>query len=355
MDPVKSSRVGSVQVQADLIPLPKRRFSSISYQRLALGIADYLTDLNLLIKRCQAEENIWQRVGVHLTTAAQCLKQAQEALRDNNPDLGWKHFKTARRLDLHGWYALDREGQYRARCLAIQREAEEKLGDSWRKKTISDTLKYKGPRHPDQVVLHDEVNEAFGKSTRKTTTIHLLDDETEPPEPPTSLSVDALIYVAQILDEHHDNVYQRLGIIRERLLLLDCIAVVALLVWIAWMLISAPIDFTATFAATPIAAWQLYGLTILLGLNGALVSGFATTQETSKAKIPEQLQTTEVSVARLVMGAVSAVALATFLSSGILNLSSNALPVILFAAFAAGFSEQLVVKAVETVASKVGK
>jgi len=152
-----------------------------------------------------------------------------------------------------------------------------------------------------------------------------------------------LVYAAELLDEHTDNVYRRLSILQARLRRLNFVALAAIG---GWIIVSPRLGETL-----PVESRTFYTLTLLLGVMGAVVSGYSLARASPGGKIPEQLQTSTLLFARLMLGAVSALALSTFVSSGVLNVGST-LSAALVTAFAAGFSEQFVAKTVDSFVSK---
>ena len=161
-------------------------------------------------------------------------------------------------------------------------------------------------------------------------------------------SVDATsLHVAlKVRDEYSDNQYHRIWLLRDQLRNLVVITSVALVIFIA----------TSTSTSLPDASpWDFRVLVAILcfGILGASFSAARSiTGESSKSKIPEQVANKWITLARTVLGATPALAAYAFLNSNILNLGPISVEKTLAVAFVAGFSERLVLKAIETVAGK---
>src|SRR5262249_28546140 len=160
----------------------------------------------------------------------------------------------------------------------------------------------------------------------------LRDDDGKPKQGPSPREV---VIARRILDEHQDNVYQRLAILRRRLWLLSVASCTALFVWLILSPISPP---PATLGGFSSQRLMWLGV-ILSGILGALFSGFSSSiaGDPSKSRIPSELSASTISFARLSMGAVAALGVAIFLASGLLNFSNPGYELMLAAAFVAGF------------------
>jgi hypothetical protein len=189
-------------------------------------------------------------------------------------------------------------------------EAGEKLG-TWRKKAVERTLSQEGELKPE--LLAAEV-----------------------------------YYASQLVHEHHENVYRKLGIIGRQFGILVVIAVLAVLCWIVvgpWL---DPDEAVVTNRATLVSV-------ALFGVMGASVSGILSLARNSASeRIPQQVLSSWFTLARPVVGAVAAAAIYAFLNSGLISLGRESLGLVLAVSFAAGFSERLVAGAVEAVASAAG-
>jgi hypothetical protein len=124
------------------------------------------------------------------------------------------------------------------------------------------------------------------------------------------------------------------------------LAIVALITVIVWIIIAPQLHETNMYTRIFIFA------VVLSGIMGASVSGILTVARGgAEARIPEQLIGFWILLVKLVVGAVSALALYAFQISGYLDIAKTPEQIIVVC-FAAGFSERLVTSAVESV-SKV--
>jgi hypothetical protein len=84
---------------------------------------------------------------------------------------------------------------------------------------------------------------------------------------------------------------------------------------------------------------------------GAVFSGFSSSIVTDrkKTRIKSELSTSTLTFARLSLAMVSAIFISIFLLSGVLNLHRPSLELLLAIAFASGFSERLLLRAIDSV------
>lgn len=109
-----------------------------------------------------------------------------------------------------------------------------------------------------------------------------------------------------------------------------------------------------------IFTWNLALSIVIFGVMGAAVSGMLSARERADARIPDQRISNRLTLAKLAVEAMSALAAVAFIMSGILSSSildkNSAIPeLILAVSFAAGFTERLVYRAVDTVAQSNSK
>ena len=303
---------------------------SPSCGRLASAYHAYSVELAHSIERCKQDpeaDSSWAGAALDL------LGNVKQALDDGDVDLGWQCFNAAQRMELFG-FKKGKGGRLEAKARAVLHEADAKLG-SWRKKTVLGILADPNKR---ELSLQD------------------------------SVTADGVYYASQILHEHHNNVYRRLGIIGRQFRILVVIAVLATFGWLllAPHLVenaseadspSSPAaevqaDTTATpTAEIPLGDRALLASVALFGILGASMSGILSlASATAETRIPEMLLNSWFTSSRLVVGAVAALAIHVFLGSGLLAFGESNLPLVLAVSFAAGFSERLVVRAAESVA-----
>lgn len=239
------------------------------------------------------------------------LKEAREALKDYDFSRAWKCLHKAQNISLRG---LGDKGRT-IKAQIILNEARDKLGNSWRKKSIEDLL-------TDQCGLK------------------------------TDISSEELVKADEILTGYLENRYHKIGAFTRHLSLLSffaAMAIIAFLILLAYPLGSINLG---------IFAWNLSLSIVIFGIMGAIVSGMLSASGRADARIPDQRISNIMTLAKLAVGAMSALAVVAFVNSGFLSVSKAYLEkpeLILAVSFAAGFTERLVHRAVETVAQSDSK
>jgi 8-oxo-dGTP pyrophosphatase MutT (NUDIX family) len=284
----------------------KKWWRSTSWNRLATSLRPYCLELELLISSTKRPDSPW------VSTARSLLVEAGKALKEGNDELGWKCFLAAQRVELSGLS----EDALHVRAHSILNESNRKLG-RWRKKSVVDLLAQKPAPGAETV------------------------------EPKAKVTVEEAYEAALILHEHYSNVQHRLRFHKRLLGALALIALIALAVWVGVVLRGFRFD---------VGDAKLLPSVMLFGIMGASFSGILSLSKgVSEARIPEQLANTWITLARQVVGVVSALVAYSFLSSGLLKIGGIAFDnphLILAVSFAAGFSERLVVRAAETLSQQ---
>jgi hypothetical protein len=90
----------------------------------------------------------------------------------------------------------------------------------------------------------------------------------------------------------------------------------------------------------------------LVGLAGAIASGFSASKSLSGSRVPLQEAELAIMIGRRVFGTLAALAVVSFVASGIMDLGPKTVPGALAVAFASGFTERLVVTAVNSFGGK---
>lgn len=153
-----------------------------------------------------------------------------------------------------------------------------------------------------------------------------------------------LIDAFQLRDDYFENEYQRIAMQREQLTMLLVVSTIAITVILGIASASGGVD------SLGIWDWRTLTLVLMFGVLGASFSASRTiTKDSLGALIPEQVMSKWITLARTVLGACPGLAVYAFLQSGLLDLGNINTAKALAIAFAGGFSERLVVKAVETV------
>ncbi len=291
-------------------------FRRTSIQRLGNSIRIFEPELELL--REQQKEQGTPAYSRWADHSKGLLESAKTALADCNLELGWRSLKAADRFSFYGMEAQELENA--ARVIQAEATDDEKAVSKWRRKAIEDLL----------------VDKSSGKLKNP-------------------VKVTDVIRAKRILDEHQDNVYHKLAILKSRLSLLSIISVGALVVWLIWPPLSPAV--TSVLKATgqeaiSLSPRQFWLAVMLAGILGAIVSGFSSSigRDQKKSRIPEELSSSIVTLARFSLAMVSAVAVSIFLLSGILSLSKSlSLELLLAAGFVSGFSERLLMRSIDTL------
>lgn len=113
----------------------------------------------------------------------------------------------------------------------------------------------------------------------------------------------------------------------------------------------APAGASDQEASTRSVADTFWWMVVLAGLLGGLISAFtsAISSDIRKSNIPAELSTQTVTFARLMLAALSALAITLFLTSGLLSFEQLSYELILAIAVVSGFTERLMKRAVDQV------
>lgn len=293
----------------------RRGFASASHQRLRSALATYRVELGHLAG-LPARNGAADPVAPHWYEAAlELLARADRAAAQGDDDLGWKCLFAVQRLELYG-LAERRPDRLEARALAVLREAADKL-TGWRREAV--------------VGLLGDADGGAGAAR-----------------------VDALYEASLVLHEHYANEYAKL---RDHKKLIAQLAVVAGLGVAGWLglTLAWPGIFSVDVRAGGLSDPGLVLAVLLFGLLGACFSGLLRVFDASTgARIPRQLLGKLTTFGRLAAGVITALAAQLLLLSGLLPLRAGAVTpaLLLVVAFASGFSERLVVRAVEGLAGE---
>ena len=284
-------------------------FRPASLQRLGNTLDLVESDLDAVIELVKKSNNKfvagWDLRSRHL------LDIARQAYIEADEELGWRCLNAANRFMYYG--LTPEQLRIEARPILAEANDEGKGLSKWRKTSIQQLLGDNG-----------------GKRNK-------------------SLKPQDVARAKRVLDEHHDNVYQKLKILRSRLLLLTIASFVALVAWLfnPPFLPSSSL-LTSHDAHNWLSPW--FGV-ILSGLLGALFSGFTSSiaADQTKTRIPTELSSTSITFARLSMAVVASLAASIFLISGVLNIPPPSYELMLAVAFASGFSERLLLRGIQSL------
>ena len=294
-------------------------------------LASSLEAFRLELERCKDLPGVDEEHSDWKDLAQSLLARAYTALDRKQLDTGWKCLLAAARMEIYGISEEERK----ARAVAICKEAEDKL-KGWRKKA----------------------------------TLSSLDCRTD--QGPTCSGAERLYYATSLRDEHFTNEYFRMAHLRNQLVILLLVLVSALT---AIFTISTPEWFK--FSSPPLVSNEensgqdtaviteessvedpvimpkdkmfVMGV-ILFGVMGGAFSAIMSLSNTSTRKrIPEQIVDSYVTLLRPALGAAGALVVYVFISIELFKIPISSNPAFLAIAFAAGFSERLVVRGVKAV------
>jgi hypothetical protein len=290
-----------------------RCIASGRYDRLEGAVRVAGEEIRGRICEKKAQQACWA------VTAERLLGEAEMALDRAQIDKGWKLLHAARRAEI---LALDEPKDVALRATVLREEAD-KL-KSWRQKAIQRLLCTAG-------------------------------------KPEAGVDKAAVFEAATLRDEHYDNQAYKDQLIRTQMLVLvlSLLAVMGPLLYILTCPGAGPGEGASDAPGPPLAS---FGVIALFGLLGAIISGMLRASDSGQsARIPELTATIRVTFMRIFMGSASAVIIYVFLESNLTSLFSDKIasamrhpePCTAYAiAFVAGFTERLVLRAVEAVAGK---
>ena len=290
-DPKECLLIREIDPLFDLNPVKllwlRKMFKSYSHRRLHETIGPF----ELELKRTLRENN------GRTKTAFQSLEYSKRALSFGEIEVGWRFLFQAELEQA----ALITDAKLReSAALITLNEAEDKL-KSWRLKVVQDLLGKDGK-------LKGEI------------------------------TADDLYKARKILQEQFTNMYIKLRTAGFQLGLLTLIAI-ALVIPLVFVLPAISAELSLSNKALVIAI-MIYG-----ALGGAFSGIFSISRQAGK--IPEHILSSWVTLARPVVGVIAALAISGFLLSGLIQLGSLTAPLILAVSFAVGFSERLLVIAIE--------
>jgi hypothetical protein len=246
--------------------------------------------------------------------ALSLLAEADAALVRGRIDQAWKLLHAARRLEIFG---MDKITELPSFSAALRAEAE-KL-KSWRQKAMQGIV----------------------GTTKK----------------PLSGTAAAIAAAALIRDEHYDNQAYKDQLARTQILFLGVI-LAGVMAGIMGLLYLGHLPLGPELPST---FYSFVGVMLFGNLGGTISAMLRASDTTSSARIPEITSATRVTFMRILMGGASAVIIYLALKSQLTGVFSQELAATMKAltpqttyviAFVAGFSERLVLTAVEYVAGK---
>lgn len=229
-----------------------------------------------------------------VASALRLLDAAQDAASGGSTDEGFQLLQFAERLTMP---AIS-EAEFAARTSALRAEVKAKLS-SWRREAAEKLLE---------------------------------------PEVP---SREAVALAQRICDEQGQNEFRKLRVLERQLL------------WLATFLI---LDLGTVFALTypdglpgkeAAVGWPFPLLIVLLGILGGTISAFTPLRRQAKLRLPELLRAWQLLVIRPLVGGASALVVFLLLEANVIRAAENLKPATLLVfAFASGFTERFLVRAI---------
>jgi hypothetical protein len=287
--------------------------SRAASQRLTASVENFEADFNYRLDREPALRELPWAKAIHKQ-----LDTVRGHHRDGDIETAWRCFTSAARLELQHANAAELV----TRAQALRQEAgAEKLSSAWRSKTIQDLL--------DATKIEDQLP---GK----------IDDVRW-----------RLSEATRIRDEDADNRYYKVALVRGQRSLLLLVLIVCILVLLG---LAAAVDWHGDLADPSVG---FIALVAVFGALGACLSAIQSLGHAgATARIPEHVASSAITITRPALGAAAALGVYAIAASGILNIAlegEEAHLTILALAFAAGFSERLVLSAVGAATGSVGQ
>lgn len=273
-----------------------------SHQRLGYALEVFERDLAHSVADLDPKPRWHERAELLLATAKQ-------AFTKRDTEKGWICLKAARRSALHRLAGVELELE--AKVVLAEATAADKMISKWRRQAIEGLLAE---------------------------------------QPTAALSVWRVARARALMDEYQDNVYEKLEILRARFHWLVPLSAVALVLWVLYPPFTPSFVESFSLASGPDmsvrGSRQFWLAIVMTGALGALASAFVSSIR-GQGAIPEELANSTIHFARLATGMVSAVAVCLFIASDLIKGLVPSYPMVLAAAFAAGFSDRLLLRALE--------
>jgi hypothetical protein len=243
--------------------------------------------------------------------ARELLKKADAEVAYGDLDIGWRYLHEVERLLLRGRSKASVEA-YRT---ALRLEAKEKL-IGWRRQTV-------------ETLLDSDKNETPSDSA-------VADDK------PSPIMIERLAAAMQVRDDHSDNVYFRNRLLRRQMVVISTTLVTLLAAFLTFL---AFIDISVLKLELTINCSRVFVAMVLGGMGACLSALIGFASASADIKIPAHLANVSITLTRPLIGAVSGLVALLVLSAQ----PSISLPVWLIACLAFGFSERLVIGALNKV------
>ena len=286
------------------------------YHRIAGSILAYRTELEH--RKCSAE-GLDRDNPCWIVSAIKLLTDAERCMNNGDIDEAWKCFHATQRMEV---YSMDTD-QIIVKAALMRSEAE-KIG-GWRQKAIQELL---------------DIKTLFSSPPQNLK------------EMPPSGVVEKVIQSALLRDECFQNQAHKDALVKEHIRFLSLVAITVVVMLLLFWLITKGINSSISQNALVLLHCPLFGML------GAVFSAALNVQRTAlSSHIPELLNARILTTLRLFIGGISAFIIFIFINSQFVSSlfsldSNNKISYIYsfyFIAFVSGFSERLVLKAIDTV------
>lgn len=296
-----------------LLPLNRQGFPSGKPSRLTATIESYEGELEARIARYNAgkkrADGVQEAEWDWTAHAKGMLHRARSAADQGRIDESWRCLNASKRLELFGM----KDEELRLEGQRVLKEADRKLR-SWRKDSVKAILATK--------------DQGEGKA-------------------PTAIQ---LHIAREILDEHFANTYMKLGLLASRLrvsAIFVAVAIAALFIVVHRGLPDAGPD-------SVLGNWHRLAVIAALGALGAVLSAILGAVH-EEGRIPEVVRQGWIAATRPLVGIAAAIVVVIILETGVTDIvvvsGTRAYPF----AIAAGFTERLVTRVLNTIESAAEK
>lgn len=302
--------------------------SGMGYRRLESELNSVRAEFESLVARTDTEgaDDGWVRRGRTL------LDKANVALEDQQLEQGWSYLHAVERLAMNGLEAVGGEDAIRGEARVLLVEAEN-APLSWRAEAVKDRLANTDGN------LREEV------------------------------TADDLRAAHELLHEGYESIHRKRQHLQAQFRYLRIGALLTIIAILLVAIAGASVEFLATpffefqtgtsSGDTSATQAELVGFLIyivLFGMLGATLFGIRSLRrQPASTSTPQYLTGFQATVARVVVGAGSALAVFFFLRSELLTVGAGSNltqgPFLIAVAFAAGYSQRLVHATVESVAA----
>jgi ADP-ribose pyrophosphatase YjhB (NUDIX family) len=281
------------------------------YERLQSEIKILKKELPL---RAEKSDGTWPEIAERL------LDMAESDMKQQNIDSAWKAVHAARRIMYNGFS----EAELEAEKEVLLRESE-KLNE-WRRAAIRNILARE--------------NLPLG-----------------------SLPASTLIRAAELRDDHYNNNYYKNRITRTTFYVLLAILAIVLMFLFSFLGSNSP-DMLITLDEAAgerevLLIPMLWGVLLFGLLGGCISSIFHIRNSSTTTRIPEIVNNSFITITRVLVGGASAIVIFFFFESGFsdqflseINLRPDSAITYFILAFAAGFSERLLLRAISSITGK---